>query len=78
MQDVEKTSTVLLEKPYAEHVESASSFGGAAAASEHPEAVKVPARIFTPEEEDKLCRFSRCSAKGATSVACATVGRSPC
>lgn len=27
MQDVEKTSTVLLEKPYAEHVESASSFG---------------------------------------------------
>ncbi|GAA5913374.1 hypothetical protein JCM8208_004745 [Rhodotorula glutinis] len=54
MDDVEKTNTVLSEKPYTEHVESSSTFGQAA--EPHAGAVKVPARIFTAAEEDKLYR----------------------
>ncbi|GAA6002094.1 uncharacterized protein JCM10292_001844 [Rhodotorula paludigena] len=40
------------EKPYAEHVETASSSGDAPQKGH----IKVPARIFTKEEEDKLYR----------------------
>ncbi|GAA5946567.1 hypothetical protein JCM3775_002142 [Rhodotorula graminis] len=54
MNDVEKTDTALEEKRYTEHVESSSTFGQAA--EPHVGAVKVPARIFTRAEEDKLYR----------------------
>jgi sugar phosphate permease len=54
MAEVGKVSPVLDEKRYAEHVEEASSFSHGA--TDHASAVKVPARIFTKEEEDKLYR----------------------
>ena len=81
MNDVEKTNTVLSEKRYTEHVESSSTFGQAA---EHPGAVKVPARIFTKAEEDKLCaspfpRSCRTSAgREADLASSAQIARSTC